>query len=344
MYDVIVIGAGPSGSTAAKTLAEKGYQVLLIEKFKMPRYKSCSGQLIQKTLDLVQTYFGEAVPFSAMCEPTENRGMIFTDDKGRSFRFEQNGLNVWRSTFDQWLSDKAAQSGAEVRDHTAALSCKEQDGMVTVTLKGETTYTEQARYVLDCEGVIGSLKRKLLNCNPQYITTYQTFNQGSIDLNYHYFHAYLQLELSEYDAWFNVKDNQLVLGVSVKDSRKAEYYYDRFISYMKEKHNLRLKEQLKVDQWLMPNIRPGCAIDYGVGRVLFAGEIAGFLNPMGEGISAGMESGYCAANAIMNHFDSPAFAIEDYKERTHALHDYMKRQWNFVAGMADTFQEMKIKG
>ena len=42
MYDVIIIGAGPSGSTAAKILAEKGYKVLLIEKFKMPRYKSCS--------------------------------------------------------------------------------------------------------------------------------------------------------------------------------------------------------------------------------------------------------------------------------------------------------------
>lgn len=342
MYDVIIIGAGPSGSTAAKILAEKGYKVLLIEKFKMPRYKSCSGQLIKKTMDLVQTYFGEAVPISTMCAPTENRGMIFTDDKGRSFRFEQDGLNVWRSTFDKWLADKAAQSGAEVRDHTVALSCQEQDGIVTVTLKGETTYTEQAKYVIDCEGVVGSLKRKLLNCNPQYITTYQTFNQGSIDLDYHFFHAYLQPELSEYDAWFNVKDNQLVLGVSVKDSRKAEYYYDRFISYMKEKHNLRLKEQLKVDKWLMPHIRPGCAIDYGIGRILFAGEVAGFLNPMGEGISAGMESGYCAANAIMQNFDSPDLTIENYKDRTRTLHSYIERQWSFVAGMADTFSEMKL--
>ena len=198
--------------------------------------------------------------------------------------------------------------------------------------------------MIDCEGVVGALKRKLLNCSPQYITTYQTFNQGSIDLDHRYFHAFLQPELSEYDAWFNVKDDQLVLGVSVKDGSKAEYYYDRFISYMKKKHGLRLRQQLKVDQWLMPRIRPGCAIDYGVGRVLFAGEIAGFLNPMGEGISAGMESGYCAANAIMDHFDSPASAIEAYKERTRPLHDYMKRQWNFVAGMSDTFQEMKIKG
>lgn len=38
MYDVIVIGAGSAGSTAAKILAEKDYQVLLVEKFKMPRY------------------------------------------------------------------------------------------------------------------------------------------------------------------------------------------------------------------------------------------------------------------------------------------------------------------
>lgn len=342
MYDVIVIGGGPSGSTAAKSLAEKGYKVLLIEKFKIPRYKSCSGQLIKKTMDLVQSYFGEAVPTFAMCAPTENRGMIFTDDKGRSFCFEQDGLNVWRSTFDKWLVDKAAQSGAEVRDHTAALSCQEQDGTVTILLKGENTYTEQAKYVIDCEGVVGSLKRKLLNCSPQYITTYQTFNQGSIDLDYHYFHAYLQPELSEYDAWFNVKDNQLVLGVSGKDSHKIEFYYDRFISYMKEKHNLRLKEQLKVDKWLMPYIRPGCAIDYGIGRVLFAGEVAGFLNPMGEGISAGMESGYCAANAIMLHFDSPDLIIENYKDCTRTLHSYMKRQWNFVAGMADTFQEMRM--
>lgn len=46
MYDVIVIGAGPAGSTCAKVLSEKGCRVLLVEKFKMPRYKSCSEVLI----------------------------------------------------------------------------------------------------------------------------------------------------------------------------------------------------------------------------------------------------------------------------------------------------------
>lgn len=342
MFHVIVIGAGPTGSTAANLLAKNGYKVLLVEKFKMPRYKSCSGQLIKKSLNLVQTYFGESVPASVMCAPAESRGMIFTDDKGRTFHFEQEGLNVWRSSFDHWLAQKAAQSGVEVRDCTLALSCEERDGVVTVTLKGEQIYAEQAEYVINCEGVVGSIKRKLLGHNFQYITTYQTFNQGRIDLDYHYFYAFLQPELSEYDAWFNVKDNQLVIGVSVIGRGNTEYYYERFISYLKNRHNLHIDKQLSVDKWLMPHIRPGCFIDYGAGRILFAGEIAGFLNPMGEGISAGMESGSCAAEAIMQHYNDLNSVYSAYKESSNTLHNYMKRQWSLVAGMAETFKEMKI--
>ena len=342
MYDVIVVGAGPAGSTAAKVLAEKGLHVLLVERHKLPRYKSCSGVLIQKTMDLVRRYFGEDVPLSATCTPVENRGMIFTDDKGREFRFEQGGLNVWRSSFDNWLTEQAAASGAEVRDSTSAISCEEQEDSITVKLCGESTYTETARYVIDCEGVTGVLKRKLLGNNKDFITTFQTFNRGTIELDPHYFYAYLQPELSEYDAWFNVKDEMLVLGVSVKDASKIEHFYKRFISYMKTHHGLQIEQQVKAEKWLMPHIRPGCSVTYGQGRVLFAGEIAGFLNPMGEGISAGMESGCCAAHAIANHFDSLDMIYADYQRDTQQLKSYMERQWNFVGRMADTFSEMII--
>lgn len=341
MYDVIVIGAGPAGCTAAKMLSENGYKVLLAEKFKLPRYKSCSGQLIKKSLDLVRKYYGEDVPDFVTCMPSENRGMIFTDDKGKTFRFEQQGLNVWRISFDNWLAQKATQFGAEIRDGTTALTASENAGIVTVTLKSDRDYTDQARYVIDCEGAVGAFKRRLSSADIPYILTFQTFNQGSIDLDYHYFYAFLQPELSEYDAWFNVKDEQLVLGVAVKDKSNIEHYYERFISYMKNNHGLKIDMQVKVDRWIMPRIRPDYSVDYGTGRIIFAGEIAGFLNPMGEGISAAMESGYCAAMSIINNFDDPNSVCVDYKEKTASLYDYMKRQWNLISRMTDTFAEMK---
>ncbi len=62
---------------------------------------------------------------------------------------------------------------------------------------------------------------------------------------------------------------------------------------------------------------------------------------MGEGISAGMESGYCAASAIMEHFDNPLMACETYRKGTENLKSYMQRQWSLVGGMAGTLREME---
>lgn len=54
------------------------------------------------------------------------------------------------------------------------------------------------------------------------------------------------------------------------------------------------------------------------------------------------ENRYCAAAAIMRHFDNLDMIYSDYKESTENLHNYMKRQWNFVGGMADAFKEMQL--
>lgn len=343
MLDVIVIGAGPAGCSAAKALAERGRSVLLVERFELPRYKSCSGVLIKKSMELTERYFGESVPDTALCAPAENRGMIFTDDCGKEYRFEQPGLNVWRSEYDNWLARKAESAGAKLCDRTAAIGCSELPDCVEVTLRGDTVYTERARYVIDCEGVVGAFKRKLTGSAKEYVTTYQTFNDGDIELDPHYFYAYLQPELSEYDAWFNVKDNKLVLGVSVYDTRLISEYYARFIEYMKERHGLKLAAQLKEEKWLMPRIRNGYAVEPARGRVLFAGETAGFLNPMGEGVSAALESGHLAACAVSGSFSDPEKAAADYRNATEPLRTYMERQWRFVGSIAGTFAEHNRK-
>ncbi len=342
MYDVIVIGAGPSGSTAAKLLAERGYAVLLLERMKLPRYKSCSGCLIKKSIDLVKQYYNSDVPSEVTCSPTENKGMIFINDKGKTLHFPQPGLNVWRSSFDHWLSKQAVEHGATLWDHAPVISCEQDEEAVTVEIGGEHKCIEQARYIIDCEDITGSIKKKILNCNPAYITTYQTFNKGTIELDLHYFYAYLQPELSEYDAWFNVKEDMLVLGISVKDLANVRKYYDTFIRYMEQQHKLKISKQIKEDRWLMPHIRPGCQINYAKGRIFFAGEIAGWLNPMGEGISCGMESAFHLTQAMSENYEKPTKIEAAYRDKAASLLGYMKSQWSYTGRIAETFAEMQL--
>ena len=342
MFDIVVIGAGATGCTTSKILAENGYSVLLVERCKLPRYKSCSGVLIKKSIDLITKYFNAEIPQSVMCTPFDNRGMIICNDKNQIFRYEQKGINVWRSSFDSWLLSHSIANGAKVFDETSVTKCVQSENIVEITLSGKHSSTVKTKYVIDCGGATNSIKRQLIGGKKDYIITYQTFNNGTINLDNHYFYAYLQRELSEYDAWFNVKDDMLVLGVAVKNSKNIQMYYDKFLEFMRQNHGLKIDKQLKSEKWIMPHIRPNCKIDYGCGNVLFAGETAGFLNPMGEGISAGLESGFCVARAIMNNFNHANLIISEYKDLTNELKDYMLRQWNLTAMLSDTFREMKI--
>ena len=63
-HQVIIVGAGPAGSACAKALKEEEIDVLIIEKEKLPRHKTCSGVLFGQTQVLLKEYFGQLPPKS----------------------------------------------------------------------------------------------------------------------------------------------------------------------------------------------------------------------------------------------------------------------------------------
>ncbi|MDE6189686.1 MAG: NAD(P)/FAD-dependent oxidoreductase [Clostridia bacterium] len=331
MYDVIVIGAGPSGCVTASILAKNGLKVLLLEKSKLPRYKSCSGILIEKSIRFIENVFGQKVPDIVCCAPVDNRGMVFVDDNGREQKFESRGLNIWRDKFDFWLSSLAKKYGVEVKDESCVSDVQEKDNIACVAVNGAAEY---AKFVVDCSGAVGIDKRR------ENIITFQTYNAGKINLDPHYFYAYLQPELSGYDAWFNVKDDSLVLGVATANSKDISKYYGNFIAYMEKNYALKIDREIKTDKWLIRNIQPPFDVDYGSGVILKAGESAGFLNPMGEGISCAMESGYAAALAIISNLTDKQNAIRDYERNAIEIKNYMQRQWKLVGRMSNKFSFM----
>jgi flavin-dependent dehydrogenase len=87
----------------------------------------------------------------------------------------------------------------------------------------------------------------------------------------------------------------------------------------------------------MPSVTPGAPLLVGEGRLLFAGEAAGFLNPMGEGISAALISGAKAAETILTVLYSDASEEEktqrlslEYKQNLASELEYMARQWSLL--------------
>lgn len=111
-WNVVVIGAGPSGSVAAYQLARAGLRVALIERTVGPRYKVCGGCLNERGLSVLQQCgLGESLR-DELSEPL--RQIVFHRDARQVAINGQVGAIVNRATFDAALVAAAVQAGAQL--------------------------------------------------------------------------------------------------------------------------------------------------------------------------------------------------------------------------------------
>ena len=158
--DVLVVGGGPAGSSAAAILAERGHRVVLIEKARHPRFH-IGESLLPANLPLFER-LGVAAEIRAIGLP--KRGAVFhAEAPPRAQRFAfADGWNkalpfayeVRRSQFDAILIARAAALGAEVIEECRAREVEFTEE-ATVRVSAEHAGTErrfEARYLIDASG------------------------------------------------------------------------------------------------------------------------------------------------------------------------------------------------
>ncbi|MBE1536726.1 geranylgeranyl reductase family protein [Actinomadura algeriensis] len=155
VWDVVVVGAGPAGASAARVAAEAGCRVLLLERARMPRYKTCGGGLIG--------HAQAALPDGLKIEVRDTMDSFTFSHVGRRRRtLATSGrrpcLMVFRDELDAALAEVAARAGAEVRDGVA-LAGLEEDELVTVrTSTGEAVRTKA---LIGADGSASRIARRI---------------------------------------------------------------------------------------------------------------------------------------------------------------------------------------
>ena len=163
-WDVITVGAGPAGSSAARLLARAGRSVLLVDKSSFPRYKVCGSCLNGRVLSAL-----EAVGLGAL---VEEAGGVALDGLRLAVAGAEvalplpGGAALGRERFDALLVQAAVQAGAEFLPRTRArlgLLGGPTGGCRPVVLhRGGDTESARARLVLAADGLgAGLLPRAL---------------------------------------------------------------------------------------------------------------------------------------------------------------------------------------
>jgi geranylgeranyl reductase family protein len=288
--DVAIVGAGPAGTAAARAAA-KTLDVLILEKSDFPRYKTCGGGILARTVRLLgetELPIAERTCFSAQFVLSSRLRFCARRD-------EPIVHMTMRDRFDDWLMQKAIGAGAKLITKCAVQKFQRTNGRIMLsTSRGEIS----ARCVVAADGAGGPTARlagwgELRHCVPalecEVHVAARDFDRFSES-------ARFDFEPVPFGyGWVFPKKEHLSIGVLTLNPRKVSLHncFANYLSYLGIENPLSIQRH----GYVIP-LRPRASVLARDG-VLLVGDAAGLADPVtAEGITAAVQSGHFAGCAL----------------------------------------------
>jgi geranylgeranyl diphosphate/geranylgeranyl-bacteriochlorophyllide a reductase len=299
-WDVVVVGGGPSGATAAEALARAGRSVLLLDR--QGRIKPCGGAIPPR---LIRDF---AIPDGLICAKARSARMIAPSEQTVDMPIDGGYVGmVDREAFDEWLRERAAAAGARRETGTFEAIDRDADGMRTIrfrpagTAKGGEVRTVRARTVVGADGARSQVGAQAIKGadRQKYVFAYHEIikrpENAAADYQPTRCDVWYQGRLSpDFYAWIFPHGDTASIGVG---SMQKGFSLRTAVADLRKKTGLDEAETVRTEGAPIP-LKPLKRWDDGRDVVL-AGDAAGVVAPAsGEGIYYAMEGGRLAAEAV----------------------------------------------
>jgi geranylgeranyl reductase family protein len=314
IYDLIIVGGGPAGTSAAMRARDYGLNTLVIDKKKFPRDKTCGDALSGKTVDILRKL---SLLDKITALPTfTSKSVVFGAPNGKeiSIRFrhkdpdkESYGFIVRRRYFDNFLLEEAKKRGAVVKENTVFTALIKDEitgaaaGIKTIVSGKEEVY--YAPLIIGADG-FGSKVAKEINSrtsSSKYLMaatrSYYKGVEGMSDA----IELYFMDDLKYGYFWiFPMTDGYANVGLGMRKDHLGErietlvQLQEQVINSPRFRNRFKNAElEGKISGWTLPTGNTWRKIYDG--GVMLAGDAAGLIDPFtGEGIGNAMTSGYLA--------------------------------------------------
>jgi len=312
VYDVIIAGAGPAGSSAAIHLAKNGLSVLLVEQKKFPRAKLCGEFISPECQDHFEKLgVAGSIVYSGPASISET---VFYSSRGHqvtvpsSWFGERMALGLSRAVMDDVLLRRAAEVGVEVIEGAAVVGPRiNTDGVHGLKLKiGSEEQEFQAPLTIDATGRARILARKLHHTHkqkPKLIAFKAHFQNtrvapGACEI---YFYKGGYGGLSSIESG----ESNLCFIISAEQVKRCHSDPDREMVMTNPRASHTLGSATTTSEWLSASWESfGRQSPAPAKGLLAIGDAAAFIDPFtGSGMLMALESGELVAEVILRHRD-----------------------------------------